>query len=122
MNSLILFAVNPDRLASFYSNLLSLEIQRHEAASLSMEGGGASLLFLQIPAEIARDIPVQTPPMAREESAIKPAFDVMNLARAIEAVTAGGGVITPRNFISAGSVCLDVLDPEGNVIQLRCPQ
>ena len=62
---------------------------------------------------------MRTPPEPREASAIKPVFDVESLEPALEAVVVKGGVDTGRAFSNDDSILHDVVDPDGNVIQLR---
>jgi predicted enzyme related to lactoylglutathione lyase len=50
---------------------------------------------------------------------MKPVFDVKSLSKAEEQVTLRGGVVTKVTFTIDGLTRRDVLDPEGNVIQLR---
>ena len=46
-------------------------------------------------------------------------FDVESLEAALEQVEAKGGVVTAMTFSIDGLTRHDVLDPDGNVIQLR---
>jgi predicted enzyme related to lactoylglutathione lyase len=48
-------------------------------------------------------------------------FDVDSLRAALEAVERNGGVVTGRTFSIDGLTRHDVLDPDGNIIQLRSP-
>jgi predicted enzyme related to lactoylglutathione lyase len=57
--------------------------------------------------------------MPREVAAMKPVFDVKSLASAVEHVSLLGGIITDRTFTLDGLTRRDIVDPEGNVVQLR---
>jgi predicted enzyme related to lactoylglutathione lyase len=50
---------------------------------------------------------------------MKPVFDVKSLSKAEEQVALRGGVVTKVTFTLNGVTRRDVVDPEGNVIQLR---
>jgi predicted enzyme related to lactoylglutathione lyase len=50
---------------------------------------------------------------------MKPIFDVQSLTESLEQVPLKGGVVTDMTFTLDGLTRRDVLDPEGNVIQLR---
>ena len=76
-----------------------------------------------IPAEIAATITLASPPLRREESALKPFFPVASLAAARSAAAGLGGLVDPpeREWTAGTSRACDGHDPEGNVIQLREP-
>ncbi|HEY3843605.1 MAG TPA: hypothetical protein VGL48_10180 [Acidimicrobiales bacterium] len=50
---------------------------------------------------------------------MKPVFEVRSLPEALQLVEAYGGVATSRTFRVEGITRHDVVDPDGNVIQLR---
>ena len=50
---------------------------------------------------------------------MKPVFDVESLSTALERVTLLGGIVTERTFTLDGLTRQDIVDPEGNVVQLR---
>jgi predicted enzyme related to lactoylglutathione lyase len=72
-------------------------------------------------AETSGDVRLFTPPSPRDDAALKPVFEVRSLSSALQDVAANGGVVTNRTFRFDGVTRHDVLDPDGNVIQLRCP-
>jgi len=82
-------------------------------------GDGVDILVHPVPAAIAETIEIHTPPEPLEGAAIKPVFDVRSLDRALETALANGGVDTGRTFRIDDLTFHDVLDPDGNVIQLR---
>jgi hypothetical protein len=51
--------------------------------------------------------------------ALKPSFQVASLPQAMARVEQHGGVSTDRRFSDANYEYVDVIDNEGNVIQLR---
>ena len=119
MASLVVFALDPPCLAAFYQAVTGYSIDHSDTGGFRLRGESADIFLHAIPEEIAASIAVTTPPVSREDAAIKPVFDVPSLSNALAAVTEFGGVVTDRSFEYAGAVLHDVLDTEGNVLQLR---
>jgi hypothetical protein len=57
----------------------------------------------------------------RSEVAVKPQLAVNDIERAQVVVQSMGGALTDRSFTWNGVVHVDVVDPDGNVLQLRAP-
>jgi predicted enzyme related to lactoylglutathione lyase len=119
MSSLVVFSVNVRRLAAFYEAVLEVNPHHEPSGDIRLIGHREEVLVHSIPATIAKTIEVRTPPEPREGSALKPVFDVESLEAAVEQVSAKGGVVTARTFTLNGLTRRDVIDPDGNVIQLR---
>jgi predicted enzyme related to lactoylglutathione lyase len=122
MNTLVIFAVNVKTLASFYEAVLGLTPTPKPGDTkkdIRLGGKGIELLIHSIPPRIAKTIVIKSPPAPRDIAAMKPVFDVKSLSKAEEQVTLRGGVVTKVTFTIDGLIRRDVLDPEGNVIQLR---
>jgi predicted enzyme related to lactoylglutathione lyase len=119
MSSLVVFSVNVRRLAAFYEAVLGANPHHEPSGDIRLIGDREEVLVHSIPAKIVKTIEVRTPPEPREGSAIKPVFDVESLEAAMEQVNAKGGVVTARTFSIDGLTRHDVIDPDGNVIQLR---
>jgi predicted enzyme related to lactoylglutathione lyase len=120
MASLVVFSIDVARCAAFYEKVLGLRVHSEVSGDIRLIGGAEEVLIHSIPKEISTRIEISIPPSARDSSAIKPAFDVASLDVALDQVRAMGGVVTSRTFRLEGLTRHDVLDPEGNVIQLRC--
>jgi predicted enzyme related to lactoylglutathione lyase len=122
MNALVIFAVNVKALASFYEAVLGISPTPKPGDNkkdIRLGGKGIELLIHSIPPRIAKTIVINSPPAPRDIAAMKPVFDVKSLSQAEEQVTLRGGVVTKVTFTIDGLTRRDVLDPEGNVIQLR---
>ncbi len=119
MSALVIFSVDVPRLAAFYERVLGLRPVIEEAGDIRLRNSREELLIHSIPARRAKAIEIRIPPEPRENSAIKPAFDIESLDDSLAAVVANGGVVTGRSFVIEGLSRHDVLDPDGNVIQLR---
>jgi predicted enzyme related to lactoylglutathione lyase len=122
MSALVIFAVNVKTLASFYEAVLGLSPAPQPGDTkkdVRLGGKGLELLIHSIPPRISKTIVIKSPPVPRDIAAMKPVFDVKSLSKAEEQVTLRGGVVTKVTFTLNGLTRRDVVDPEGNVIQLR---
>jgi hypothetical protein len=119
MSSVVLFTVNVSQMATFYEAILEATPLVEPSGDVRLFGERDEVLIHSIPKKIARTITVSTPPTARDGSPIKPVFDVGELASKLDLVPVHGGVVTDFHFIMDGRTRHDVLDPDGNIIQLR---
>jgi len=122
MSALVIFAVNVKAVAKFYEAVLDYSPTPKPGDSKSdirLGSEGEELLIHSIPARIAKTIVIDSPPEPREESAMKPVFDVDSISAALEQVSLLGGMVTERTFTLDGLTRHDIVDPEGNVVQLR---
>lgn len=115
----MIFSVDVPRLAAFYERVLDLRPSIEDAGDVRLRNDREEILIHTVPKRIAEGIEIRTPPEPREKSAIKPAFTVDSIDDSLTAVAANGGVVTGRSFVIDGLSRHDVLDPDGNVIQLR---
>jgi predicted enzyme related to lactoylglutathione lyase len=121
MSSLVVFSVNIPRLAAFYEAVLDAEPLDESSEDIRLINERDQVLVHSIPKKVAKEIKITSPPVPRQNSPLKPVFDVASLERALGNVESMGGVVTSRGFSLNGLTRRDVLDPDGNVIQLRCP-
>lgn len=119
MSSLVVFSVDVRRAAAFYEALLDASPTCESSGDIRLRNEREEVLIPSIPAGIARSIDIRTPPEPRDGSAS--VFEIGSLEAALTEVLATGGVDTGRSFTIDGLTRHDVLDPDGNVIQLRCP-
>ncbi|MEY4276427.1 MAG: hypothetical protein RIS26_890 [Actinomycetota bacterium] len=122
MTSLVIFSVSGEKLAHFYEMVLSFSRTQHPGDSndyIRLQKGKEELIIHTVPAQIAESIVLENPPVPREESAMKPVFEVESLSIAVEQVSNFGGIVTDRAFTLDGLTYRDIVDPEGNVLQLR---
>jgi len=122
----LIYAKDLALLASFYRVLLSMS-EVHASDELvvlrSHEGRSpqAELIVHRIPAHIAETIVIASPPVLREDTAIKPFFTVASFAEAAaHATSMGGGLFGPQ-YEGPGFRITNAYDPEGNIMQLREP-
>jgi hypothetical protein len=120
MSSLVIFSPNVPRLATFYEAVLGAHKFSEPSGDIRLVSDREEVLIHSLPSEVARDLEISTPPAPRDGSPLKPVFEVESLAAALDSVRNTGGVVTDRTFRFGESTRHDVLDPDGNVVQLCC--
>ncbi len=122
MGNLVIFSVNVKKLANFYQAVIGVYPRPRPGDNdkdLRLGKTGEEILIHSIPIRIAKAISVESPPIPRDDCAMKPIFDVESLAESLAQVESNGGVVTDTTFTLDGLIRRDIIDPEGNVIQLR---
>jgi predicted enzyme related to lactoylglutathione lyase len=94
-------------------------VLRTRSRRIRLTTGSDEVLIHSIPKKVAAGISISTPPAPRENSALKPVFEVQSLSRTLQRVEENGGVVTSFTFRLGGITRHDILDPDGNIIQLR---
>jgi catechol 2,3-dioxygenase-like lactoylglutathione lyase family enzyme len=117
----VLFANDVRRLAAFYEAVTSMRRTHEEPGLIVLASPHSELILHSIPPQIAAQYPVATPPVVREDTAIKPFFRVASLAVARVAASLQGGALRPvaDEWGARGFRACEAHDPEGNVIQFR---
>lgn len=118
----VVYVLDLPRLAAFYAAVLGLAQRHADDTHAVLQSPDFQLVLHAIPPAIARDIRIAVPPVAREDTPIKLFFTVDALARAQAQVRRLGGVADAPAWDGPGFHAADVLDPEGNVLQLREPR
>jgi predicted enzyme related to lactoylglutathione lyase len=113
--SLVLFAADVPRVVAFYAHVLDLEPREEPWGGVTLEVEASSILIHPMHGAASTDRGGRP----REDAALKACFDVADLDRARLAVVTNGGSLTDRSFEAGAVTHLDVVDPEGNVLQLR---
>lgn len=122
MVNLVIFAVDVNKVAAFYQAVIGVSPCPNPGDNkkdLRLCKANEEILIHSIPMHIAKTFTVQSPPSPRDDIAMKPIFEVDSLAESLAQVSNYGGVVTKMTFTLDGQTRHDVLDPEGNVIQLR---
>ena len=115
----LIYAREPGLLSHFYRTLLQMEIRSQSEQLIVLENGDIQLLVHAIPEPYIGQVVVTTPPVLREQGAIKLFFTVPSLAWAeAKAADLGGGLL-PQQWSGPGFVVRNAFDPEGNILQLR---
>jgi predicted enzyme related to lactoylglutathione lyase len=119
MGALVIFSPDVRRLAMFYERVLEAHPTTESSGDVRLSSARDEVLIHSIPKKTAAGISISTPPAPRDTSALKPVFDVRSIRTTLQRVEENGGVVTSRTFRLNGITRHDVLDPDGNVIQLR---
>ena len=119
LRSAILYVKDLERMKRFYSALLGADPTNQEWSDswATFETRGAGFSLHAIPAEIARSVVIQSPPIPREQQAIKLIFEVTNVESERARLESLGAQILRRPWQKTGEAC-DAVDPEGNVFQI----
>jgi len=116
---LFVYAVDTQRIASFYESLGGMT-RRHETPELIvLESPDIQLLVHAVPEPFAADIVISSPPVRRENTALKFFFTVPSLAEARAKAARLGGEVFTENWRGPGFIVCNAMDPEGNVFQVR---
>lgn len=103
----------------FYAHLLGVESANQNSTSewVSFDTGCVRLALHSIPAHIAQQIDIKSPPLPRENEPVKLIFEVADVERERERLESMGIQILRRPWQKPGEAC-DAVDPEGNIFQL----
>lgn len=120
-HGMVIYACNKAQMTAFYQRTLGLQLSASHDSHDLLAGPGLSLVIHAIPAAIAQQISITTPPALREDTAIKPMFVVTDLAIVRREAEATGGGLQPdsRAWQMNGHTVLDGWDPEGNIVQFQ---
>ena len=88
---------------------------------IELESSSFQLVVLQIPKRIADTIVITSPPVRREDGAIKLVLFVQSIAHGRASAVSFGGALndSEREWQFQEATVCDGYDPEGNVFQLR---
>jgi predicted enzyme related to lactoylglutathione lyase len=115
------YAKDLPRLAAFYAAVLDMREVHATDEMAILASPDLQLMVHRIPAHIAADIHIETPPIRRDNSAIKFFTTVPSLADAGATAAALGGQLFDERWQGPGFVVCNAMDPEGNVFQIREP-
>ncbi len=113
----VIFTGNHKRLAKFYEAMAGLAVRFTDDSHTVLGSDTFELVIHSLSGEPA----VTEPPLAREDSYIKPFFPVSSLSKARERAAVLGGQLRPQNkeWAARGFRACEATDPDGNVIQFR---
>ena len=117
----VLYVKDVKRVVAFYAGVVGLAVHHMADDHVVLESPIFQLVVIRIPRDIAAAIEIQDPPVRRERTPIKIAFNVERIADArAAAARLGGGLNASASQWRFGSsnVC-DGYDPEGNIFQVR---
>ena len=117
----VIYAKDLPRLVAFYRDVTGLPVTHSETDYAILEAGTFQLVVHAIPPGIAATIHVASPPLRREDAAVKLIFPIPSIDASRTLAALHGGALNPpeREWQFQGCRICDGHDPEGNVIQLR---
>ena len=116
LDQAMLFVKDLEAMTVFYRDLIGFRLIEGTRRSdwVEFDTGGAVFALHAIPARIARDIEIATPPIPRETQSCKLIFMVDDLDAERARLAAAGVAILPRPWGG-----WDLVDPEGNVLGVQ---
>lgn len=113
----VIFTGDHRRLARFYEAMTGLAVSFTDDKHTVLASDTFELVIHSLSTEPA----VSEPPVAREDTYIKPFFPVKALSEARQKAAALGGLLRPQNeeWSARGFRACEAIDPDGNVIQFR---
>ncbi len=117
----LIYAKNLATLSTFYQRLLGMKLLKADDTLHVMESADFQLLVHAIPPHIAATFTIATPPVPREDSALKLFFTVESLAHAESQAAEMGGSVAGPVWDGPGFRLQNAVDPEGNIFQVREP-
>ena len=115
----LLYALNLPEVSAFYREVLGMQLLHGAPTHHVIENADLQLVLHAIPAAIAAGITVATPPVPREDTALKLFFTVPSFAAAEACILRLGGGMVPGEWPGPGFRIRHFFDPEGNIFQLR---
>lgn len=119
--ALCVFAKNVEKVSLFYQQALRLKLEVSDKTQDLLTGQNHEVVVHAISKAYAASIEVKSPPIPRDDVAMKPVFVVDDLEVVRAAAKANGGYLKPRKqaWRIRGYIVLDGCDPEGNVLQFK---
>jgi predicted enzyme related to lactoylglutathione lyase len=112
----VIFAKDAGRMARFYRDVFAATVQDESADHMTLDCNGFGLIVFKIPADLAREVVIDSPPRRREQGAIRLDHRIADMAKARAIAKGLGGQIdeAPPEWAAGADFFLG-FDPEGNV-------
>jgi len=114
----VLYAVHPDRLATFYGSLFKMRRSEVDATSFLLIGPEVEFHIVKIPESTARALTLSTPPVPRENTPLKFSIEVSNVDQLATMARSLGGVARGEPWNWNARRHQDIVDLEGNIFQV----
>ena len=116
---LFLYAKDLDRIVAFYESILGMSRLHAADDMVVLQSQGVQLVVHRIPEHIAAEIEIASPPIPREDAAMKFFFTVPSIDGIRQAATDLGGMVLDKIYQGPGFHVCNACDPEGNIFQVR---
>jgi predicted enzyme related to lactoylglutathione lyase len=118
MIGLVLYAKDPDRLATFYGSLFEMERADIDGTSFTLVRPEMEIHVVKVPDNFARAFTLSTPPAPRENTPVKFSIEVPNVDRLATTARTLGGMPRGESWTWHSRRLLDIVDIEGNIFQV----
>lgn len=118
-SGIFIYAKYLQPLADFYRQVIGMTVVTDSDEMVVLEHDGLQLVVHATPSDIAAHIEIQTPPVKRDNTAIKFFVAVPSIARARQQANDLGGAVFEENWRGPGFSVCNAMDCEGNVFQVR---
>ena len=119
MTKIVLWVSDLNAQADFYATLFAVKSPTVGDGFAEITDGTNAVLLHTLPAEYAAPIPLTSQLPAQEEVAIKPVFTIGSITEAADRIAGTLATIYPTSVTYGEFTYRDLVDPEGNVIQLQ---
>ena len=116
---IFIYAKDPDRLSGFYQSVLGMTIAHRTDQMVVLRSPDLQLIVQAMPAQVASQVTITSPPQLRDSAAIKFFCTLPSLSAAQESARSLGGQILPEQWKGPGFVVRNACDPEGHIFQVR---
>lgn len=116
---LFLYAKDLGRVVGFYESILGMSKLHVSDDMVVLQSQGVQLIVHRIPAHIAAEFEIASPPILREESAMKFFFTIPSIDSVRPVAAELGGMILDTIYRDPGFHVCNAYDPEGNIFQVR---
>src|SRR5690348_9276206 len=119
LRSALLYVKDLERMKRFYAEILGTTPTNRNSTDTwaDFETGGVRFALHAIPAEIAKNIEIGTPPSPREGDPVKLIFEVNDVESERTRLKSLGIQLLQRPWQTTSESC-DAVDPEGNIFQI----
>lgn len=116
---IFIYAKDLSKLASFYQQVFGCTIQHGDDEMVAMNCNVLQLVVHRIPQDIAQGIIIESPPIKRDNTALKFFVTVDRIETTRQLARKLGGDVFDENWQGPGFIVCNAMDCEGNVFQLR---
>ncbi|WP_420334919.1 hypothetical protein [Roseibium sp.] len=116
----VLYAKNLENLTQFYLQIGGQITDEGKGEFSAISNGGTELIILQTPSEVASQIVIDDPPAIRSATPLKPILETSSIEDVLHDIFKFGGRPVPgaKRWKFRKYLVQDIVDPEGNVVQL----
>ena len=120
----VLYAKDLEKLKAFYLAIGGELTDGIEGEFAAISNADTELIILQVPQNIASQIAIDDPPVVRSAIPLKAVFSTTSIANVLEKLPEIGGRPVPgmKQWKFRQYLVQDVVDAEGNVVQLWQPE